>query len=352
MTNGGGVFLNSPHPAGILPIHDSAEKRRSYLCQEARMQISIGLGKESVEERLELHGVSRRAFLKFCSSAAVALGMGPAFAPVIARAFTDSDRPAVIYLHDAECTGCTEALLRSSKPFIDEIILDTVSIDYQETIMAAAGEAAEEALHLAMKHPNGYLCIVEGAIPTAMDGLYGTIGGRAMYEINKEVLPGARAVIAYGSCASFGGIPAAAPNPTACKGVNDCFGNLGINAINIPGCPPNPINLVGVLAAIRSGIKLELDGLNRPKVFFGHTVHEQCERLPHFEAGEFAPSFASEEARRGWCLYKLGCKGPTTYNNCPKARFNNVSWPVAVGHPCIGCSEPNFWDSMTPFYKN
>lgn len=316
------------------------------------MQISIGLGKESVEERLELHGVSRRDFLKFCSSAAIAMGMGPAFAPAIAKALTAPGRPAVIYLHDAECTGCTEALLRSSKPYIDEIILDTISIDYQETIMAAAGEAAEEALHQAMKNPNGYLCIVEGAIPTAMDGLYGTIGGRTMYEINKEVLPGARAVIAYGTCASFGGVPAAAPNPTACKGVNDCFTDLGIKAINIPGCPPNPLNLIGAIAAILSGTKLELDALNRPKAFFGHTIHEQCERLPHFEAGEFAPSFDSEEARHGWCLYKLGCKGPTTYNNCPKARFNDVSWPVAAGHPCIGCSEPNFWDNMTPFYKN
>lgn len=316
------------------------------------MQISIGLGKESVEERLELHGVSRRDFLKFCSSAAIAMGMGPAFAPAIAKALTAPGRPAVIYLHDAECTGCTEALLRSSKPYIDEIILDTISIDYQETIMAAAGEAAEEALHQAMKNPNGYLCIVEGAIPTAMDGLYGTIGGRTMYEINKEVLPGAKAVIAYGTCASFGGVPAAAPNPTACKSVNDCFADLGIKAINIPGCPPNPLNLIGAIAAILAGTKLELDALNRPRAFFGHTIHEQCERLPHFEAGEFAPSFDSEEARHGWCLYKLGCKGPTTYNNCPKARFNDVSWPVAAGHPCIGCSEPNFWDNMTPFYKN
>jgi len=316
------------------------------------MQISIGLGKEGAEERLEHRGVSRRDFLKFCSTVAVALGMGPAFGPSIAKALTAPGRPSVIYLHDAECTGCTEALLRSSKPFVDELILDTISIDYQETIMAAAGEAAEEALHQAMKNPNGYLCVVEGSIPTAMDGLYGTIGGKTMYEINKEVLAGAKGVIAYGTCACFGGIPSAAPNPSGAKGVNDCFADMGIKAINIPGCPPNPLNLIGALAAVLSGTKLELDALNRPLAFFGHTVHEQCERLPHFEAGEFALSFDSEEARKGWCLYKLGCKGPITYNNCPKARFNDVSWPVAAGHPCICCSEPNFWDTMTPFYKD
>jgi [NiFe] hydrogenase small subunit len=185
-----------------------------------------------------------------------------------------------------------------------------------------------------------------------MGGLYGTIGGRTMYDINKEVLTGAKAVVAYGTCACFGGVPAAAPNPSGCKGVNECFSKLGINAINIAGCPPNPLNLVGALAALLSGVNLELDSLNRPKAFYGHTVHELCERLPHFEAGEFAPSFNSEEARNGWCLYKLGCKGPMTYNNCPKALFNDESWPVAAGHPCIGCSEPNFWDKLTPFYEN
>ena len=316
------------------------------------MQISIGLGKEGAEERLEKRGVSRREFLKFCSTVAVAMGLGPAFAPTMAKALTSAARPAVIYLHDAECTGCTEALLRSSKPFIDELILDTSSLDYQETIRAAAGEAAEDALHLAMKNPNGYVCIVEGAIPTAMDGLYGTIGGRTMYAINKEVLPGAKAVISYGTCACFGGIPSAAPNPSGCKGVNDCFADLGVKAVNVPGCPPNPLNLIGTIAAVLSGVKLELDALNRPLAFYGHTVHELCERLPHFEAGEFAPSFDSEEARKGWCLYKLGCKGPVTYNNCPKALFNDVNWPVAAGHPCIGCSEPNFWDKLTPFYEN
>ncbi|MGX8717972.1 MAG: hydrogenase small subunit [Desulfovibrio sp.] len=316
------------------------------------MQISIGLGKDGAEERLEKRGISRRDFLKFCSAVAVAMGMGPSFAPAIAKALTAPNRPSVIYLHDSECTGCTEALIRTNKPFIDELILDTISLDYQETIMAAAGEAAEEALHMAMKNPNGYICVVEGAIPTAMDGLYGTIGGRTMFEINKEVLAGAKAVVAYGTCACFGGLPSAAPNPTGAKGVNDCFGSMGITAINVPGCPPNPINLVGTLAAYLGGLKIDLDKLNRPKMFYGVTVHELCERLPHFEALEFAPSFDSEEARAGWCLFKLGCKGPMTYNNCPKALFNDVSWPVKAGHPCIGCSEPNFWDNMSPFYEN
>lgn len=316
------------------------------------MRICIGMGKDGAEKRLEERGVSRRDFLKFCTAVAVSMGMGPAFAPAVARALTSGKRPSVVYLHNSECTGCTEALLRIYKPFIDELILDTISLDYQETIMAAAGDAAEAALHQAISNPEGFICVVEGAIPTAHNGLYGTIGGRTMYDITREVLPRAKIVVAYGTCAAYGGMPAAAPNPTGCKGVNDCYADLGIKAVNIAGCPPNPLNVVGALVLALRGDPIELDGFNRPLAFFGSSVHEQCERLPHFEAGEFAPAFDSDEARNGWCLYELGCKGPITMNNCPKVRFNDVNWPVAAGHPCIGCSEPGFWDDMTPFYEN
>jgi [NiFe] hydrogenase small subunit len=302
-------------------------------------------------KRLERRGVSRREFLKYCGLVAVAMGMEPAFGADIAHALTAKRRPSVVYLHAAECTGCSEALLRLPKPFIDELILDTISLDYQETIMAAAGEAAEKALAQAVAAPEGFICIVEGAIPTVNDGRYGTIGGHTMLEQCAAIVPKAKAVIAYGTCACFGGIPAAAPNPTGAKGVNACFAHAGVRAINIAGCPPNPLNLVGAVAALLAGEKLELDRYNRPLKCFGTSVHEQCERLEHFNAGRFAPSFASEEARKGWCLYRLGCRGPLTMNNCPKALFNSTNWPVGAGHPCIGCSEPEFWDSMSPFYE-
>lgn len=316
------------------------------------MRIAIGLGKEGAEERLEKRGVSRRDFLKFCTAVAVTMGLGPSFGQAVAQTLTAARRPSIVYLHNSECTACTEALIRTYQPFIDELILDVISLDYQETIMAAAGEAAEDALHQAISSPYGYICIVEGSIPTKDNGIYGTIAGRTMYEMNKEVLSGAQAVVAYGTCASFGGIPSAYPNPTGAKGVNDCFRDLGIKAINISGCPPNPLNVVGALVAVLQGQNIALDRANRPEIFFGKSVHEQCERLVHFNAGQFAPSFDSKEARKGWCLYELGCKGPYTFNNCPTAKFNDVNWPVAAGHPCIGCSEPDFWDDMSPFYEN
>ena len=216
------------------------------------MRIAVGLGKQSGEERLERQGISRRDFMKFCTAVAVTMGMGPAFASDVAAALTGR-RPSVVYLHAAECTGCSEALLRTYKPFIDSLIMDTISLDYHETIMAAAGEAAEEALHQAVTAPEGFICIVEGAIPTAMEGKYGYISGKTMYDICKGILPKAKAVVSMGTCACYGGVQAAKPNPTAAKGVNDAFGDLGVKAINIAGCPPNPLNLVGTLVALKIG---------------------------------------------------------------------------------------------------
>lgn len=192
---------------------------------------------------------------------------------------------------------------------------------------------------------------MEGAIPTANEGKYGYIAGHTMLDICGRILPKAKAVVAYGTCAAFGGVQAAKPNPTGAQGVNECFGAKGIKAINIGGCPPNPLNLVGTLVAFLRGDNIELDANNRPMMFYGSSVHDQCERREHFDNGEFAPSFDSEEARNGWCLYELGCKGPDTMNNCPKVKFNGTNWPVGAGHPCIGCSEPGFWDKLSRSMK-
>jgi len=315
------------------------------------MRIAVGLGRERGEKELEASGVSRRDFMKFCTAVAVTMGFGPAFATDVAAALTGK-RPSVVYLHEAECTGCSEALLRTASPFLDDLILDTISLDSHETIMAAAGEAAEGALEQAVANPDGFIAVVEGAIPTADNGSFGYIAGHTMLETCRRILPKAKLVVCMGTCSAYGGVQAAKPNPTQAKGVNDAFADLGVKAVNIPGCPPNPLNLVGTLVAYLTNKPIQLDDYNRPTMFYGKTVHDLCERRKHFEAGEFAPSFNSEEARKGWCLYDLGCKGPSTYNNCPKALFNQTNWPVGAGHPCIGCSEPNFWDDMTPFYEN
>lgn len=313
------------------------------------MKFSVGLGKDGAEKRLEQNGVSRRDFMKFCATTAAIMGMGPAFAPTVAEALTQKRRPSVVYLHMAECTGCSEAVLRTVSPYIDALILDTISLDYHETIMAAAGHAAEEALHEAINSSEGFICVVEGGIPTAHEGEWGKVGGKSMLDICKEIVPKAKATICIGTCACYGGVQAAAPNPSKAMGVSKALG--GITTVNLPGCPTNPYNFVGtVVHYLTKGIP-ELDSDGRPNIFYGESVHDNCPRRDHFDADEFAPSFSSEEAKKGYCLYELGCKGPDTYNNCPKVKFNQTNWPVEAGHPCIGCSEPDFWDAMSPFYE-
>jgi [NiFe] hydrogenase small subunit len=279
------------------------------------------------------------------------MGLSSGFAPKIAQALASPKRPPVVWLAFAECTGCAESALRTTYPWIDELLLDIISMDYHETIMAPSGDAAEKSLHDTITQNQGkFICIVDGAIPTADNGIYGMIGGKTFLDIAKEVCPKALATICIGTCSSYGGIPAAAPNPTGAKSVKEA---IGIDTLNIPGCPPNPVNLVGtVVNYLLFGKLPDLDDKGRPLFAYGKTIHDLCPRRSHFENGEFVTSFESDEARRGFCLYQMGCKGPETYNNCPTVKFNEgTSWPVQAGHPCIGCSEPGFWDNMSPFYK-
>ncbi len=305
-------------------------------------------------ERLDAKGVSRRDFMKFCTFLTATMGLSSSFVPKVAEVFAaPKQRPPVVWVQLGECTGCSEALLRSIYPYVDELVLEILSVEYHETIMAAAGQQAEDQLQATLKkYPGKFICVVEGSIATKFDGGYGKVADRTFLEIAQEVVPKALATIAIGSCASFGGIPAAAPNPGGYKGVAEALGMEG-KIINIPGCPPNPINLVGTIVNYLLLGKLPaVDDKGRPLFAYGQTIHDQCPRRSHFENDEFVEAFGSEEAALGYCLYKMGCRGPETYNNCPVAKFNDgTSWPVEAGHPCIGCSQPNFWDTMTPFYE-
>jgi hydrogenase small subunit len=160
-----------------------------------------------------------------------------------------------------------------------------------------------------------------------------------------EAAAGAAAVIAVGSCASFGGIPAANPNPTGAVSVAELITDKPI--INVPGCPPIPVVITGVLTHFLTfGTIPDLDHLGRPMAFYGKSIHDRCYRRPFYDKGLFAETFDDEGAKQGWCLYKLGCKGPTTYNACATSKWNEgTSFPIESGHPCLGCSEPDFWDA-------
>ena len=293
---------------------------------------------------LRSRGVTRRDFLSFCASTAAFMGLPASLAPRIAAALEKARRPSVIWLPFQECTGCTESITRAHGATIESLIFEAISLDYQHTLQAAAGDAAERARAQAMQDNWGqYLLIVDGSIPTGNAG-YSTIAGHDNLTLLQEAAEGAAAIIALGTCAAYGGIPGAAPNPTGAVSVGEIVKDKPI--INVPGCPPIPVVITGVLVQFLTFGKIpELDALGRPKAFFGQTIHDRCYRRPFYERGQFAGSFDDEGARQGWCLYKLGCKGPTTYNACATVKWNNgTSFPIEAGHGCIGCSEPGFWD--------
>lgn len=310
-------------------------------------------GRVDFSDALKAKGLSRRDFMKWSAVMTSVLMLPPMFRPLVARAAENFNRLPIIWLHFAECTGCSEAFLRSSYPNVDELILDTLSIEYHETLMAAAGHQAEANLKKAMEDFKGkYICVIEGAIPTGHNGDFCRIGptAKSALEIGREVTKDAAAVICIGSCSSFGNIQAAKPNPTEAKGVRDA---LDVKTVNISGCPPNPANFVGtVLHFLMFGGLPPLDHLGRPLWAYGTRIHDYCERRPHYDAGEYVAEWGDDGAKKGWCLYKMGCKGPYTYANCSRARFNDAtSWPIMSGHGCIGCVEPKFWDTMAPLEK-
>ena len=302
-------------------------------------------------DTLARQGITRRSFMKYCATLASMMALPPSAGLAMAEAIAASRRPSVIWLPFQECTGCTESITRSHSPSIEGMIFDMISLDYQETLMAAAGHQAEEARQNAMKDNMGkYLLIIDGSIPLGHDGAYSCIGGRSNLDILKEAAEGAAAIIAMGSCASYGGIPKANPNPTGAVSVSDVVKNKPI--VNIPGCPPIPSVMTGVLAHFLTfGTLPDLDEKGRPKAFYGETIHDRCYRRPFYDQGKFAKTFDDEGARKGWCLFELGCKGPVTHNACATTKWNGgTSWPVESGHGCLGCSEPDFWDAGG-FYK-
>lgn len=306
---------------------------------------------ESLASHLQRRQVSRRQFVAFCSEMTALLGLSSTLAPKVAHALQAIKRPSVIWLQLQECTGCVESVVRTAEPTIGDLVLDVVSLDYQHTLMAAAGAQAERALQDAMKSNKGkYVLVVTGSVPLAENGIYTTIGGRTADVILREAAAGAAAVIAVGACAHWGNIQASRPNPTGAVGVSDIVKDKPV--VNIAGCPPiGDVVTATVVHFLTFGRVPALDSDGRPLFAYGKRIHDQCPRRAHFDAGQFVESFDDAAAREGWCLYHVGCKGPATFSPCPIFLWNTrTSFPIGAGHPCIGCTERNFWDAMTPFY--
>lgn len=310
------------------------------------------LENETLGQHLERNGVTRREFLTYCGEMGVILGLGSMAGPKILDALAQQKRPSVIWLQLQECTGCVESVLRTESPTIGDLVLDTISLDYQHTLMAAAGHAAERALQDAMEANYGeYLLVVTGSVPLNDGGIYTTIGGRTAKTILEEAGAGAAAVIAVGACAHYGSVQSAKPNPTGATRTDRVITDKPV--VNIAGCPPIADTITAtVVHYLTFGRVPQLDGEGRPLFAYGARIHDQCPKRAHYDAGQFVEEFDDEAARKGWCLYSVGCKGPATFSPCPIFLWNSrTSWPIGAGHPCIGCTEPYFWDTMTPFYE-
>lgn len=314
---------------------------------------------------LESRGISRRKFLGYCAGIATMIGLSQTAAPQIADALesvigkSEGGLKPVIWLEGASCTGCTEAFAQVDTPDVPSVVLELLSLNYSETLSAAAGHSMEEARKQTIA-AGGYLVVYEGAVVEGWDGNALRIAEEKGTDILLETAYSAEAVIAYGSCACDGGWQAARPNPSNALGVQKFLKKNGIDkpVINIPCCPGNPEWIVAVLVEyLLMGRIPELNNNNEPKLMFSETIHDNCPRRGHFENGEFVYNFGSVEEEKGYCLYALGCKGPQTFTNCPIVKSNrHVSWCVEAGAPCVGCgvispmnSNGNWVDENTPF---
>lgn len=305
----------------------------------------------STYDVLQAHGVDRRSFLKFCALTAAALGLDASGLSQVVHAMETKPRIPVIWLHGLECTCCSESFIRSSHPIAQDILLNMISLDCDDVLQAAAGQQIEEIRKsIIREHPGEYILAVEGNAPTNDGGIYCTVAGETFESILHDTAAHAKAVIAWGSCASNGCIQAASPNPTGAKPVHKMITDKPV--INVPGCPPIPDIMTGTLTYILTFDRLpELDRIGRPKMFYEQLIHDKCYRRTFFDAGLYVEEWDDHGAKNGWCLYKMGCRGPTTYNSCPTVKWNNgVSFPIGSGHGCIGCSEHGFWDN-DPLYR-
>jgi hydrogenase small subunit len=306
---------------------------------------------EALGGYLGRRGISRRDFIEFCGQMAAVLGLSSLAVPRIAEAMESLKRPSVIWLQLQECTGCVESVIRTSDPTIGDLVLDVVSLDFMDTLMAAAGTHAEEALATARKENAGkYVLVVTGSVPTNEDGIYTMIGGRTARQLLEETAKDAAAVIAVGACAHWGSVQASKPNPTGAVGVSEIVKDKPV--LNIAGCPPiADVITATVVHFLTFGRLPETDADGRPLFAYGNRIHDQCPRRAHYDAGQFVRAFDDAGAREGWCLYEVGCKGPATFSPCPIFMWNShTDFPIGAGHPCIGCTERNFWDTMSPFY--
>ena len=310
------------------------------------------LAEERLERTLDARGVSRRDFLRFCGSLAIALGMSASAVPDIAGALEQAaqSRPAV-WLSMGHCTGCTDSLAQSLYPDLAQIVLELMSFDYWDTLAAGAGATTRDALLTMVQQQRGkFVLVVEGAVMQGFEGNTLRVAGKPAIEDLKKIADAAAVVLAVGSCAVDGGWVKARPDQAGATGVMNVVDPSKV--VNLPTCPVNPEWVVAMIVDyLLLGRTVPVDvGTREPPLIYGQTIHDNCQRRGHFDNGEFVTEFGSQEAADGFCLYQVGCKGPQTRTQCPVIRWNSrTSWCVEAGSPCIGCGNRDWVDTDAPF---
>ncbi len=309
-----------------------------------------------LDEQLKKTGVSRRTFLKTVTGATDVSCISQMFNPALVSALKKAlETHPVLWVQGQGCSGCSVSLLNNVDPSIADILLKVISLQFHPTVMASEGDIALENLYaIAEEYKGKFSLAVEGAIPIEAKGKYCIAGELHNKEITfskmvKDLGAKAGSVLAVGTCASYGGIPAAKGNVTGATGVVDFFKPLGIKTPggNIPGCPPHPDWIVGSIVHLLTKGLPELDENGRPTVFFGNNIHDNCPRLDQYDEGILSEKLSDAKG----CRMDIGCKGPDTYADCYQRKWNSgMNWCVN-NSVCIGCVEPGFPDSSSPFYE-
>ena len=269
------------------------------------------------------------------------------------------------------CDGDTVSMTNGTSPAIEDIVMGTIpgipKVHLHNKVLAyETGEAYLQAFRKAAKDELGpFILVVEGSIPNEKingDGYWTSMGNDletgepiTLNEWLDVLAPKAWAVVAAGTCATYGGIHAMAGNPTGCMGLADYLGwtfraRSGLPIVNVPGCPIQPDNFMEILlwvlqyAAGRAPVP-PLDDQLRPTWIFGKTVHEGCDRAGYYEQSDFAHDYNSPK-----CQVKIGCWGPVVNCNVPKRGWQRgIGGCPNVGGICIGCTMPGFPDKFMPF---
>ncbi len=293
--------------------------------------------------------ITRRQFLVLGAEFAALMGLSASAIPKVAEALEQlsSGGAPVLWLQGLSCSGCSVSLLNSETPEIDDILTQYISLLFHSTLSTATGEVAMEVINSTIEH-GGYYLAVEGSMPIGMPEAC-KVGEEP---VTRQVLRAARnaqAVVNVGTCATFGGIPAAENNQTGAVSVSEFLKNenVAVPMINLPGCPTHPDWIVGTLVHVLKFGLPALDSDGRPTMFYAKTVHDDCPRHSYYEEQQFAEVFSDEG-----CLYKLGCLGPIAHADCTLRQWNGAtSFCMKAGAPCIACTDKDLASRTAfPFY--